>query len=496
MRQNVIQKAGKKPGQWQPNQTGIPTQMKLDVESRSGLSLDDMRVHYHSDKPAKIGALAYTQGNQVHIGPGQERHLLHELGHVVQQKTTNVVPTASVAGYGINNDPKLEAQADRISQSSTEWKPAASAPVIQGKFPDGVTANSIYTGLLADYEIKPLHRNLIMRTLDELQQDDTTYEVAEAVEKLRKLGYLRPKVQPTEYRYADKPADNPGQALKDGLRKLYDEKKKKHPFKPTKTEIFSVIAGVFTKTEIDSALKDPKIVGQLQWAIREVIQTSEPFKQKLITDAFNFFDLTEIYSLDQREVVSSLPSDDEISANTPEWLKIDRFTLRHYTKTPNPQYREILSSLSLENQRTPTSTGGHTEDTDWNTFGNVGNTFFVLKVGDTFVCKQEFVRKCPAYVDIPLRAIKTTMWVSSDWLDVKGIKGKAYMGTAEQIYAVLLKIVVQTCLGNNPAGLRKLSEEEFAAKLGGMYHNFEVKVMGSVVLPSTLRWEANKEYAL
>ena len=35
---------------------------------------------YNSDKPRKIGALAYTQGTQVHIGPGQERHLRHELG--------------------------------------------------------------------------------------------------------------------------------------------------------------------------------------------------------------------------------------------------------------------------------------------------------------------------------------------------------------------------------------------------------------------------------
>lgn len=68
------------------NLTGIPTQIKRNLESRSGLSFDDVRVHYHSAEPAKIGALAYTRGSQVYIGPGQERHLQHELGHVIQQK--------------------------------------------------------------------------------------------------------------------------------------------------------------------------------------------------------------------------------------------------------------------------------------------------------------------------------------------------------------------------------------------------------------------------
>ena len=95
-----------------PNLTGIPTQMKLDYERRSGLSFDDVRVHYHSDRPAKVGALAYTQGTQVHIGPGQERHLGHELGHVIQQKRGLVPATRHVAGLPVNDDLVLERQAD------------------------------------------------------------------------------------------------------------------------------------------------------------------------------------------------------------------------------------------------------------------------------------------------------------------------------------------------------------------------------------------------
>lgn len=108
MRQEVIQKAPEQTKKSTPNMTGIPTQMKLDFERRSGLSFDDVRVHYNSDKPRKIGALAYTQGNQVHVGPGQEQHLRHELGHVVQQKRGLVQPTTWINGLPVNDSPELE----------------------------------------------------------------------------------------------------------------------------------------------------------------------------------------------------------------------------------------------------------------------------------------------------------------------------------------------------------------------------------------------------
>ena len=97
-----------------PNLTGIPTQMKLDFEQRSGLSFDDVRVHYNSDKPAQLQALAYTQGTQVYIGPGQERHLKHELGHVVQQKNGDVRPTCYINGLPINDQDYLERKADTL----------------------------------------------------------------------------------------------------------------------------------------------------------------------------------------------------------------------------------------------------------------------------------------------------------------------------------------------------------------------------------------------
>lgn len=97
------------------NRTGIPQQLKERMEQNTGLSFDDVRVHYNSALPKKLDALAYTKGNQVEIGPGQERHLPHELGHVVQQKLGLVRANAMhPSGVALNTDAGLERQADEI----------------------------------------------------------------------------------------------------------------------------------------------------------------------------------------------------------------------------------------------------------------------------------------------------------------------------------------------------------------------------------------------
>lgn len=97
------------------NRTGIPLQLKERMEQNTGVSFDDVRVHYNSTLPAKLDALAYTKGSQVEIGPGQERHLPHELGHVVQQKLGMVRANARHAsGVTLNTDAGLERQADEI----------------------------------------------------------------------------------------------------------------------------------------------------------------------------------------------------------------------------------------------------------------------------------------------------------------------------------------------------------------------------------------------
>jgi len=87
------------------NNTGLPDHLKSGVESLSGLSMDDVRVHYNASQPAQLNALAYAQGSDIHLAPGQERHLPHEAWHVVQQAQGGVRPTLQLKdGVPVNDD--------------------------------------------------------------------------------------------------------------------------------------------------------------------------------------------------------------------------------------------------------------------------------------------------------------------------------------------------------------------------------------------------------
>jgi hypothetical protein len=98
------------------NNTGMPDTLKAGVESLSGIDMSDVRVHYNSSKPAEVGALAYTQGTDIHVAPGQERHLLHEAWHVVQQKQGRVRPTMQLKDVAVNDDMELEREADVMGE--------------------------------------------------------------------------------------------------------------------------------------------------------------------------------------------------------------------------------------------------------------------------------------------------------------------------------------------------------------------------------------------
>jgi len=95
------------------NKTGLPNQLKAGVENLSGISMDDVKVHYNSAKPAQLQAHAYAQGTNIHLGSGQEKHLPHEAWHVVQQKQGRVKPTMQMKEkVNINDDTGLEREAD------------------------------------------------------------------------------------------------------------------------------------------------------------------------------------------------------------------------------------------------------------------------------------------------------------------------------------------------------------------------------------------------
>jgi len=105
------------------NQTGMPDNLKSGIENLSGFSMNDVKVHYNSSQPAQLNALAYAQGTDIHIAPGQEQHLPHEAWHVAQQKQGRVQPTTQLMeGVPVNDDAGLEHEADVMGQKAAQMK--------------------------------------------------------------------------------------------------------------------------------------------------------------------------------------------------------------------------------------------------------------------------------------------------------------------------------------------------------------------------------------
>ncbi len=120
----------------------LPDGLTAGVEALSGLSMDGVRVHYNSPRPAQLSALAFTQGTDIHVAPGQEQHLPHEAWHVVQQAQGRVRPIGpSVDGGRVNEDARLEREADAMgaraahpsrdeARGSVALAPIAGAPAL------------------------------------------------------------------------------------------------------------------------------------------------------------------------------------------------------------------------------------------------------------------------------------------------------------------------------------------------------------------------------
>lgn len=111
--QMLAQATQRRPVQKKEHGTGLPDNLRSGIENLSGYSMDDVKVHYNSDKPAHLQAHAYTQATDIYLGSGQEKHLPHEAWHVVQQKQGRVKPTMQMkGGVNINDDKGLEKEAD------------------------------------------------------------------------------------------------------------------------------------------------------------------------------------------------------------------------------------------------------------------------------------------------------------------------------------------------------------------------------------------------
>jgi hypothetical protein len=117
------------------NNTGLPDQLKSGIENLSGMRMDHVKVHYNSPQPAQLNAHAYAQGSEIHVAPGQEKHLPHEAWHVVQQAQGRVKPTLQMAGAIVNDEQGLEREADAMGSQVTAGVPPQLARESTGALP-------------------------------------------------------------------------------------------------------------------------------------------------------------------------------------------------------------------------------------------------------------------------------------------------------------------------------------------------------------------------
>jgi hypothetical protein len=163
-----------------PNRTGLPDGLRSGIEALSGLSMDHVRVHYNSAQPAQLNALAYAQGSDIHLAPGQEQHLPHEAWHVVQQAQGRVRPTRQMkSGVPVNDDAALEREADVMGARALRVPTATAAMASRIPSPSAEGAQTA------------LQRKVTLVTYkDEKKKKGKSTIALDAESFIQKLGYL------------------------------------------------------------------------------------------------------------------------------------------------------------------------------------------------------------------------------------------------------------------------------------------------------------------
>jgi hypothetical protein len=94
----------------------LPENLRANIQKLTGADLSEVRVHYNSALPSQMGAQAYTKGEDIHLGPGQNHQLAHEAVHIVQQRHGRVSETVrSHFGLAVQDDAAMEREADLMA---------------------------------------------------------------------------------------------------------------------------------------------------------------------------------------------------------------------------------------------------------------------------------------------------------------------------------------------------------------------------------------------
>jgi len=110
------------------NSTGMPNDVRDKMETAFNTDFSDVKIHNNSPESEKIGAIAYTQGTDLHFTTGAfnpettkgQEVLGHELTHVVQQKQGSVQANEHFGGLALNTSSHLEKQADLFGTKAAQ----------------------------------------------------------------------------------------------------------------------------------------------------------------------------------------------------------------------------------------------------------------------------------------------------------------------------------------------------------------------------------------
>ncbi|WP_337098454.1 eCIS core domain-containing protein [Paenibacillus sp. YIM B09110] len=138
----------------------LPLPMYDKIQAAFNVDPSSVNIHANSSEASKVGALAYTQGNDIHFAPGQynpessqgQELIGHEMTHVVQQRAGKVKPTTEISGMPVNDDPKLEREAESMGRRTA----AASSPVQRSADPTAAASASSGGGSHAKTPIQRL----------------------------------------------------------------------------------------------------------------------------------------------------------------------------------------------------------------------------------------------------------------------------------------------------------------------------------------------------
>ncbi len=128
---------------------GSATKLTPEVSDKMGkamkMDFSDVKVHPNSEKAVAAGALAFSQGSEIHFAPGQydpnskkgQELIGHELAHTKQQAEGRVKADGEVGGMALNSDPTLEREADEVAKQLPNSDTASEAAnPVQRKKPD------------------------------------------------------------------------------------------------------------------------------------------------------------------------------------------------------------------------------------------------------------------------------------------------------------------------------------------------------------------------